>query len=152
MHLLIIVTLVVLVFVFIFYRQRKPPEILTVSSRFEREITDQQFDELVLSTSYRVPVVVDFYANWCTPCRSLTPLLAELAVEYEGAFVLVKINHDACSVIKKRFKINSLPTVLLFSNGMLVERLSGGHLAHTIRYSLALHGIKRTKNCLQAQK
>ena len=88
----------------------------------EKIITDANFAE-ILNTD--MPVMVDFWATWCGPCRALAPVVEELAAEYEGKAVIGKCNVDDCDEIPMKYGIRSIPTLLNFKNGELVDRLVG---------------------------
>jgi thioredoxin 1 len=87
------------------------------------EITDANFQQEVLDSS--IPVLVDFWAPWCGPCRMLTPTIEELAREYDGKVKVGKLNTDESPEVPSKYGISSIPTVLLFKNGELVDRLVG---------------------------
>ena len=70
-------------------------------------------------------VVVDFWATWCGPCRALAPVVDEIASEYEGKVEVAKCNVDDCDEIAAQFSIRSIPTLLFFKNGQMVDRLVG---------------------------
>ena len=79
--------------------------------------TSEDFSRVVIENSYRVPVLVDFWADWCAPCRVLMPLLAGLANEFDGKFLLAKVNTEEERELGAQYQIRSLPTVKLFRNG-----------------------------------
>ena len=86
------------------------------------EFTDASVKELVESGK---PFVVDFWAEWCGPCRMLTPLIEELAKEYEGKVAIGKLNVDDNDESPELYGIRNIPTVLFFKNGELVDKLVG---------------------------
>jgi putative thioredoxin len=89
------------------------------------EITDQTFEKEVLDRSKSVPVVVDFWAPWCGPCRIIGPVLEKLAREADGAWILAKLNTDENQLVAQAFQITGIPTVIAFKNGQMVDEFVG---------------------------
>ena len=89
----------------------------------EIKITNSNFENEVLNSN--IPVIVDFWAPWCGPCRMLAPVLAEIAEEYEGAVVVGKINVDEEPQLAAQFGIASIPTLIVFKNGEITAKSVG---------------------------
>ena len=87
------------------------------------QITDENFNELVQKTD--LPVLLDFYADWCGPCKVLGPIIEELAQEYEGKALVAKVNTEVNPRLSQYFKIKSIPTIMFIHKGELVERYQG---------------------------
>ena len=97
------------------------------------------FEQLVIENSFHKPVLVDFWAEWCAPCKALMPLLAQITEGYQGELLLAKVNCDVEHDIVARFGIRSLPTVVLFKDGKPVDGFSGAQPESAIREMLKPH-------------
>ena len=106
------------------------------------DATTDTFEAEVLRKSLDVPVLVDFWATWCGPCKTLGPILEKLAGEYNGAFVLAKVDVDKEQQIAAAFQIRSVPTVFLVKGGQLVDGFPGALPEGELREFLASHGIQ----------
>src|SRR4030095_14191127 len=98
-------------------------------SAFAREITSADFNQVVIQGSLQVPVLVDFWAPWCGPCRALTPVLEKLADYYKGKFQLVRVNSDENLDLAREYGIRSIPNVKAFVNGQVVDKFLGARRA-----------------------
>ena len=87
------------------------------------EFTDDTFDREVLNAE--TPVLVDFWAEWCGPCKAMTPVIDELATDYLGKVKVGKVDTDANREVSVRFSVSAIPTVILFSKGEIVEKFVG---------------------------
>ena len=87
--------------------------------------TDSEFKKDVLDS--KIPVLVDFWAEWCGPCKMVAPVLDELAKEYEGKIKIAKVDVDQNQQVAGSFSIRSIPTMLFFKNGQVVKQLVGAH-------------------------
>jgi thioredoxin 1 len=86
------------------------------------ELTDSNFDQVIKSDK---PVLVDFWAEWCGPCKMIGPVVEELAGDYEGKAVIAKLNVDENPQVTARFGVRSIPTLLVFKNGQIVDKQIG---------------------------
>jgi thioredoxin 2 len=94
------------------------------------KVTDEDFDRLIGHTE--VPVLVDFYADWCGPCKMMAPALDDLARERVGEILVLKLDTDANPATSRRFGIRSIPTLVLFRGGAEVNRAVGAITAHEL--------------------
>ena len=101
--------------------------------------TQENFMDLVIEKSRTVPVLVDFWADWCAPCKNLMPVLAKLADQYAGAFHLVKVNSDEQQALASHFEVRSLPTVKLFKGGQPVDEFTGAQPEQAVRDFIDRH-------------
>lgn len=101
------------------------------------------FEQRVIEASRTTPVIVDFWADWCPPCRALTPVLERIAHAFAGRLLLAKVEVDEGANMKLagRYGLKGFPTVLLFSAGELKGRFSGARAEHWVRDFLAEHGL-----------
>ena len=87
------------------------------------DVTDATFESEVLNSSQ--PVVLDFWAEWCAPCRAISPIIKQLAEDYDGKVKVLKMNIDENPQTPGRYGVRAIPTVLAFQNGQVVEQLQG---------------------------
>jgi putative thioredoxin len=106
------------------------------------DATTETFETEVLQKSLQTPVLVDFWATWCGPCKTLGPLLEKLAGEYNGSFQLAKVDVDKEQEIAAAFQIRSVPTVFLVKNGQIVDGFPGAVPEGQLREFLKQHGIQ----------
>jgi putative thioredoxin len=119
-------------------------------SPFIVTLTADNFESVVIDGSFDRPVLVDFWADWCAPCRMLMPILAKLAEEYGGRFILAKLNTEEEQALAAQFGIRSLPTVQVFRDGRPVDQFMGALPEPQIREFLDRH-LPRASDGLLAQ-
>ena len=103
------------------------------------DANEDDFAERVIAASSHTPVLVDFWADWCGPCRVLTPVLERLVEEYAGRFVLAKVEADENMRLAGRYKLRGFPTAILFVNGEPVDQFSGARAPEFVREFLDQH-------------
>ena len=101
------------------------------------EITDSSFQEVVLNSDK--PVLVDFWAVWCGPCRMLGPIIEEVAQDFEGKAVVGKVDVDNNQQVSVDYGIRNIPTVLIFKNGEVVDKIVGVAAKEVIAEKLSAH-------------
>ncbi len=105
------------------------------------DATTETFEAEVLQKSMQTPVLVDFWATWCGPCKSLGPILEKLAGEYNGGFELAKVDVDKEQQVAAAFQIRSVPTVFLIKGGQIVDGFPGAMPEGQLREFLTQHGV-----------
>lgn len=113
------------------------------------EIDNASFQQNVIEKSKDVPVLVDFWADWCNPCRILMPVLAKLAEEYQGQFILAKVDTEANREIAEREAIRSLPTIRMYKFGQVVDEFNGALPEPQVRQFIEQHLLKQTDTLFQ---
>ena len=100
-------------------------------------ITDSTFQQEVIDS--KIPVLVDFWAPWCGPCRMVAPVVDEVATQYDGQLKVVKVNTDESPAIAKEYSIRSIPTLIIFKNGKVVEQVVGAVPKTTLTNAVEKH-------------
>ena len=113
------------------------------------DVGETDFSESVLAASHKSPVLVDFWADWCPPCRFLTPVLEKLTQAYQGQVLLAKVEVDENMRLAGRYKLRGFPTVILFMNGEEAGRFSGARTEQQVKAFVAeyvpdIHSLRQT--------
>lgn len=106
------------------------------------DATAETFETEVLQKSLQTPVLIDFWAEWCGPCKQLGPILEKLASDYNGAFVLAKVDVDKQQELAAAFQVRSIPTVFLVKDGQVVDGFPGALPEGQLREFLKHHGVE----------
>jgi|WetSurMetagenome_2_1015567.scaffolds.fasta_scaffold34239_3 putative thioredoxin len=114
------------------------------------EVTQANFEEMVIIQSHITPVLVDFWAVWCAPCKILMPIVTRLVTEFAGQFILAKLNIDEQPDLAREFDVRSVPTLKLFYRGEVVEELLGAQPDNVIRDRLSRY-VARKSDPFRAQ-
>jgi len=99
----------------------------------EINVTDETFEQEVIEKSKTIPVLADFWAEWCGPCKILGPVLEKIAKEYEDKLIIAKIETDKAPTQSAKYNIMSIPSVKLFKNGEIIDEFTGAQPETTIK-------------------
>lgn len=123
------------------------------------DVTLENAQQYVIDESFKRPVLVDFWADWCGPCKTLMPLLEKLAQEYNGEFLLARINADEQQTLASQFQVRSLPTVMLIKDGQPLDGFTGAQSEVQVRQMLEQHlpkawerDLQQTQTLLEAEQ
>lgn len=109
------------------------------NSPYSIDITLENFQQVILEGSLKQPILVDFWADWCAPCKVLMPILEKLANEFQGQFILAKVNIEEQPELAQKFQVRSVPTVILVGEGKLLDQFDGVKPESEIRAFLKQH-------------
>lgn len=112
-----------------------------MQDKFVIDVTADNFQEAVVENSQRVPVLLDFWAPWCQPCKSLIPVLHKIAADFNGSLILAKINTEDNPELGAHFQIRSIPTVMLVQDGAVVDQFNGALPESEILEFLKKHSV-----------
>ncbi|MCR4368724.1 MAG: thioredoxin [archaeon] len=98
-----------------------------------KDVSESEFQKEVIEKSNEVPVLVDFWAEWCSPCKILGPVLERIAADYKGRFILAKVNVEENPKLSARYSVMSIPVVKLFKGGEIVNEFVGAIPADAVR-------------------
>lgn len=114
------------------------------------DVDESNFSGVVLENSHKLPVLVDFWAEWCQPCQTLIPILHKLAEELAGQFVLAKVDSDAQQALSQQLGVKGLPTVKLFVKGEVVDEFTGAQSETHIRSMLGPYMVRESDKMMAA--
>jgi len=114
--------------------KKRPQEKVPTGDGHPLTVTDANFERVVLEAS--VPVLVDFWAAWCGPCKMVAPVVEQLAQEFAGQALTAKLDVDASPMTAQRYGVRSIPTLILFRNGQPMDRVVGAQPVHVLRQKL----------------
>jgi thioredoxin 1 len=115
----------------------KQPGYALLTPSFPLAMPRKSFSELINSPG--MPVLVDFYADWCGPCKTMAPILEQVASQHQGKLRIIKIDVDKNPAVAQQFKVQSIPTLILFSNGQPVWRQAGVVPAAQLGQAVSAH-------------
>lgn len=119
--------------------------------KFSYDVEEADFEERVVKASHNAPILLDIGADWCGPCRVLTPLLERLAIDFKGQFLLAKVDADENMRIAGRHKVRGFPTVIVYSRGEEIDRFHSnrteGFLRKLIHSAMERHAAGGLKVC-----
>lgn len=109
------------------------------SNTWKIDTDEQHFDQQVLQESHRRPVLLDVWADWCSPCLIIAPVLDKVLAEFDGGILLAKLDADDNMRIAGRYHVRGFPTLILFRNGEDIARFSGAKPVHVVREFIQEH-------------
>lgn len=122
-----------------------------MQDKFVIEVTADNFQEAVVENSEKVPVLLDFWAPWCQPCKSLIPVLHKIAADFNGSLILAKINTEDNPELGAHFQIRSIPTVMLVQDGAVVDKFNGALPESEILEFLKKHNVVNHLDAILAE-